>query len=64
MAKEIKIELVIDEDQLKEIFESREIKYKKKYFAEIKEMLESDTSTLDEALEEEIDNIIADNYDE
>lgn len=64
MAKEIKIELVIDEDQLKEIFENREIKYKKKYFAEIKEMLESDTSTLDEALEEEIDNIIADNYDE
>jgi hypothetical protein len=64
MAKEIKIELVIDEEQLMEIFENMEVKYKKKYLKEIQEMIEQDTSPFDEIMEEIIQEIIGDNYEQ
>jgi tetrahydromethanopterin S-methyltransferase subunit G len=64
MERLIKIEVIISEEEIKQLFEDREIKYKKKYFDEIEEHVSYDYSELEEALGEMVDNFIADNYEE
>lgn len=66
MAKEkiIKIEVQFTEEQLQDLFDARDIKYKKKYFAEILDQVENDFSIVEEALGEMIDEIINENYEE
>lgn len=66
MAKErmIEITVVISEEEIKQLFEAREIKYKKQYFNEIEEAVCDDYSVVEGALGELVDEIIADNYEE
>jgi hypothetical protein len=59
----IKVTIELDEEQLRELFEEREIKFSKKKVKEIQEQLNEDFSELEERLGELVDEIIVDNYE-
>lgn len=62
---EIKIELYVDEEVIKELFEEMDIKYSKKKFNVIKEQVEeADHSAIEEALDELVREIIGEEYGE
>jgi hypothetical protein len=60
----IKIELVVDEEQLKEIFEDLEIKFSKKRMKELQEIINDDFSSVEEGLGELIQEIIQEEWGE
>lgn len=64
MAKEIKIEVMLDEEQVRDLFEGRGVKFSKKKFDVIKEMVEDDFSQVEEALGELVDELISQEYEE
>lgn len=60
---QIKVTVIMEEEQVKELFEERDIKFTKKKMKELQTMLDEDSSEVDEAFSDIVDNMIADNYD-
>jgi len=54
----------IEEEELKELFESNEIKYSKKKAKELKEELEYTVESVQEALEETFQEVVSDRIQE
>lgn len=62
-ALQLSIKVYIDEEQAREIFEANDLKFTKKRFKEVIEMIEQDTSALDDVLQEIFDEIIVQEYE-
>lgn len=60
---QLSIKVYIDEEQAREIFEANDLKFTKKRFKEVIEMIEQDTSALDDVLQELFDEIIVQEYE-
>ena len=58
------VEFEIEEEDLKELFESNEIKYSKKKGKELKEELEYTIESVQEALEETFQEVVSDRIQE
>lgn len=63
----IKLEIVLDEETLQEIFEGVEVKFSKKKMKELKELVnESELDileVLEESLKEQLEEMITDNWE-